>query len=318
AVVVASLSSAVLHAEPALSFDDGAALFMLDKRADAALLDTLLVQKEACARTTTASPDRCRLRGLIAASYAVDVAAQTMALSLFDATGSVAGLLPEQDMDGAYRGQLHLVPVLPVAAHRRHLQLASAALLDLDRFFARLGITSSSTGTTGFRWRPLGLRFFESVKRRTPSAFAIGWTVSYNVKGSLFTTPQRVRETFFHEVFHLNDQARRNWSRTALAVVYRRIVAACGTKTTCLTPYAPDAIKVVGGTYYAFMPDNGVTEYAADVAKRWYVEHHALLEGRAVAKPFKCGTPENATAWQLVVDEFFGGVDRVPPCRADR
>jgi hypothetical protein len=29
---------------------------------------------------------------------------------------------------------------------------------------------------------------------------------------------------------------------------------------------------------------------------------------------FKCGTNENARAWKLLVDEFFGGVDRVPAC----
>jgi hypothetical protein len=31
-------------------------------------------------------------------------------------------------------------------------------------------------------------------------------------------------------------------------------------------------------------------------------------------KPFKCGNPENAKAWALVVQEFFGGVDLIPAC----
>ena len=29
---------------------------------------------------------------------------------------------------------------------------------------------------------------------------------------------------------------------------------------------------------------------------------------------FKCGPPENARAWRLLVDEFFGGLDRTPAC----
>ena len=31
---------------------------------------------------------------------------------------------------------------------------------------------------------------------------------------------------------------------------------------------------------------------------------------------FKCGPPENAEAWRLIADEFFAGVDRVPPCKS--
>jgi hypothetical protein len=41
-----------------------------------------------------------------------------------------------------------------------------------------------------------------------------------------------------------------------------------------------------------------------------------MLLKRPLAKPpFKCGPPENAKAWDLLKDEFFGGVDLVPPCR---
>jgi hypothetical protein len=31
-------------------------------------------------------------------------------------------------------------------------------------------------------------------------------------------------------------------------------------------------------------------------------------------RAFKCGPAENAAAWRLLSDEFFGGVDLVPPC----
>lgn len=310
--VIIALTLALLAAEPHITVEQSAALLMLSERATPAMLDSLKLQQQTCAAAGAADlVERCRVRAIIDVSYASDVLAQRAALRLYDVTGTVAGLLPEQDFDGAYRGQLHLVPRLPVGPLRRHLVMASDALFDLDDFFARLG------GPVAFRWRPLGLRFFESVKRRTPSAVAVGWTVSYNVNGSLFTTNARVRETFFHEVFHLNDFAHDDtgWSRTHLAAVYQRIVKRCGVKTACLTPYAPDSIKVRGGTYYAFMPDNGVVEYAADVAKRYYVEQRQVLHGQRVAAPFKCGAAENAEAWKAVVDEFFGGIDHVPACK---
>ncbi len=179
--------------------------------------------------------------------------------------------------------------------------------------------------TVAFRHRPLGLRFFESVKRKTPSAFAEGWTVSHNVNGSLFWSPRATADTYVHEIFHLNDEVRGWWSKRALQNVYDRIVAICGvdvaklganaaTYNGCLKPYAPDGIVVKGGVYYAFMPQNGVIEYAADVGKRYVVEHRALLEGKAPATPFRCQSKENDEAWRLVVDEFFGGIDLLPPC----
>jgi len=165
-----------------------------------------------------------QIRCLITARYLKDRAASQSALELYAQTGTVVGVLPEQDFDGAYRGQLHLVPRLPVAEHRHHLVGISAALRDFDQFFGLLG------GTPSFRWRALELRVFESVKRKTPSAFAIGWLVAYNVSGSLFGSGAGVRGTMFHEIFHLNDQAHRQWSAKALSPIYDRIVARCGTK----------------------------------------------------------------------------------------
>lgn len=75
---------------------------------------------------------------------------------------------------------------------------------------------------------------------------------------------------------------------------------------------------VKGGTYYAFMPDNGtmVFEYAAELAVRYYTEQSAAMTGARLDDPlFKCGPPENRQAWELVRDEFFGGVDLTPACR---
>ena len=75
-------------------------------------------------------------------------------------------------------------------------------------------------------------------------------------------------------------------------------------------------VTVGGGTYYAFQPGAPTgLEYAAELATRYHDEQLAMIQGRALAKPaFKCGPIENANAWNLLVDEFFGGVDFVPRC----
>lgn len=300
--------------DPVVQWHEAASLLMVPDAPTGALAARLSADETRCRADVPDDVDRCRIRGLLAHVYGSDPTAARVAIALYDDTGTVAGLLPEQDFDGAYRGKLHLVPRLPVNAHRRHLEMAAAALKDLDTFFAE--VERRSGRQVAFRWRPLGLRFFESVKRRTPSAVATGWTISHNVSGSLLTSPTRTRETYVHEVFHLNDQARGWWSQQALGDVYRRIVARCGTGIACLKPYAPDDIIVrgKGGTYYAFMPDNGVTEYAADVAKRWVVEHRAALAGKPPKVPWRCQTPENKEAWHAIADTFFGGIDLLPPC----
>ena len=245
---------------------------------------------------------------LIDACYAKDARAAKVANALYLQSGTVMGVLPEQDFNGGYRGQLHLVPHLPIGVDRKHLEWAAAALTDFDTFFKDLG------GTPKYRWRALDFRFFESVKRRTPSAYAVDWAVAYNVSGSLFGSDAGVRGTLFHEVFHLNDQAHGNWSERALSGLYNRIVKKCGVDAKCLQPYTPDNIKVKGGTYYDFQPGNGVGEYGADLARRYYTEHRALMRKEKLGRPFKCGSGENALAWSLVVSEFFGGVDLTPEC----
>lgn len=272
------------------------------------LAQSMLYLKDEAAPACADGDEHAQIVCLLKARYAGDAAASKLAVELYEKTGTVAGQLPAQPFDGGYRGKLRLVPRLPVGANRVHLQWAANALYDFDAFFAQLG------GAPNYRWRALDLSFFESVKRKTPSAFAVDGMVAYNVSGSLFTSEAGVRSTLFHEVFHLNDQAHRNWSYRALSKVFNAIVAKCGTKTECLTPYVADSIKVKGGTYYAFQPGNGVGEYAADLARRYYLEHRAVLRGEQLEKRFKCGPPENKQAWKLLVDEFFDGVDLVPPC----
>jgi hypothetical protein len=202
---------------------------------------------------------------------------------------------------------------VPVGKHRHHLAWVAEATRDFDAFFAKL----APREPVRYRVRPLAFRFFRSVGRTTPSAYAEGWTVSYNVSGSLNHTTDAVRETLFHEIFHLNDAAHGDWSRKHLQGIFDAIVARCGTSVACLRPYAPGDTLVRGGTYYAFQPDNGesVHEYAAELALRWYREERAAQRGdKPKAPPFKCGPDENRRAWNAIVAEFFGGADALPAC----
>lgn len=256
-----------------------------------------------------------RIRCLLAARYAADPTAAGEALTLYLRAGGIAGVLPEEEMDGGFRGRIHLVPEAPIGAERRHLQWITAANADFDGFFTELA--RDAPAPIRFRFRDLAYRFFRSVKRTTPSAYAQGWSVAYNVKGSLNTSADAVRETLFHEIFHLDDAAHGGWSARALRPTFDAIVQTCGTRTACLGPYAPGDTMVRGGTYYAFQPNNGdaVHEYAAELALRYYRENRAAIRGEAPTKPgFKCGPAENRRAWEALRDEFFGGADRAPAC----
>jgi hypothetical protein len=241
-----------------------------------------------------------------------DPLAARQAVALYEASGDVVGVLPEQDLEGGYRGRIHLLPRLPVGPERHHLEWLAAALLELDPFFAHLAALSAQKPR--YRWRALELEFFASVKKRTPAAFASGWAIAYNVNGTLNYSQKSVRDLLFHELFHLNDRAHREWSGRALTSIYASIVERCGTAIACLTPYAPDPLIVHGGTYYSFMPGNGVVEYAADLALRYSREQRQVFAGEVVKHPFKCGPHENALAWRALVEEFFGGADAVPAC----
>ncbi len=256
---------------------------------------------------------RDRARCLFATRYEGDAEATRIATELFETSGTVAGVQVEQDMDGGFRGMLHLVPEVPLGKYRRHLAWVAAATRDYDAFFAQL----RAPAPVRYRIRPLAFRFFRSVGRATPSAYAEGWSVSYNVSGSLNTSADAVRETLFHEIFHLDDAAHDDWSKRTLQPIFDAIVARCGTRAECLRPYAPGDTVVRGGTYYAFQPDNGesVHEYAAELALRWYREQRALQRGQRTGRaPFKCGPEENRRAWAALVVEFFGGADAGPSC----
>ena len=251
---------------------------------------------------------------LLEARFAADPAALTLARKLFETDGDVCGPLDgEEDMNGGYRGMIHLVPALPIGRERAHLERVAAALAEYDAFFA--AIEKHAGSPPRYRWRDLELKFFKSVKRRTPAAFAQGWTVSYNLNGTLNGSDRQVRDLLFHELFHLNDAAHGDWTARTLAFTHAAIRARCGLNTACLEPFAPDPLIVRGGTYYSFMPGNEEAEYGADLALRYWREQRAALAGEAVKKPFKCGPPENARVWKALVDEFFAGVDFVPACK---
>lgn len=259
-----------------------------------------------------AAPDpvRCYLEE----AYRDAPKAAEVVLSLYERTGSVTGLEPGRVMDGGWRGEITLVPERPIGRHLRHLRWVAASLEDFDWFFSALQEHREDPIT--YRFAPLELAFFRSVRRTTPSAYARGWRVAYNVNGSLHRSEKAVRETMFHEIFHLNDAAQSQWSEAALGPIFDRVVARCtvGGKpsTPCLRPYAPGTTMVRGGTFYAFQPGNGVGEYAAELALRYYREHRQQLKaGRVAPRPFKCGPPENAQAWEAMATTFFGGVDLI-------
>jgi len=256
---------------------------------------------------------------LIDARYAKDDRAKHLAADLYKHSGDIAGVGADEQMNGGFRGKIHLVPELPIGAYRKHLTWVLAATDSIDKFF-----TDVMDGKQpAYRWRDLAFKFVRSVGKHTPSAYAGidpngAWAIEYNVEGSLLKSEAGVRETLVHELFHINDESHHDWSQTALAKDYAAIVKKCGTRSSCLAPYAPNDTKVLAtGTYYAFQPNNGNTvhEYAAELAVRYFKEQtEVLAHGKLGQRAFKCGPAENARAWQALVDEFFAGVDHVPTC----
>ncbi|MBX3189555.1 MAG: hypothetical protein KF819_21195 [Labilithrix sp.] len=264
-------------------------------------------------------PGEARVRCLYDERYKGDAKAASLAHELYVKWRIIAGVEVAHTMDGGFRGLIKLEPGVAVGENRKHLEWVAGAMRDFDAFFVELdkfrvdhgGVVSAAKP---YRFRPIILRFMKSMNVRRPSAYAHDWTVAYNFNGSLNLNGEAVRETMFHEIFHLNDAAHGWWSREALEKIFQVPVKKCGTNIPCLAPFTPNETIVVGGTYYAFQPGNGVVEYAAELALRYYREQRAALRSLPKVKPFKCGPPENAKAWALMKDEFFAGVDAVPPC----
>lgn len=286
---------------------------------------------------------RARIRCLVSLRYADDKDSRALALTLYDETGSLAGLLPEETSDDGRGGKVHLMPARPIGPNRDHLQWIVDAFRDYKRFLDGLrakaadkapppGAAASPKGDTpppgdtaspadtpspkkvAFRDRPVDFRFFYTDKGGNPSAFAVRRNVGYNLFGAVNVSDTTVRDTLFHEIFHLNDARLGAALEDALAPIYAKIAARCGKKTSCLAPYAPTD-TFVNGAYYAFSLAGSPKEYAAEVGLRYYREHRLLLENKPLpVPPFECGAPENQEAYRLVADTMFAGIDLVPPC----
>jgi hypothetical protein len=306
ALAAALLFAAVARGEEAAATADPRTLALLQ-------LDPAEPAVSACRALATG-----RTRCLIGVRFATDERARGLAVALHDDLGHVVGLEREHVMDGGWRGHIRIVPALPVGASGRHLAWVAEGLRGIDAFFVAL--EKHGAVRERYRWTSLELAFMRSMGRTTPSAYAHGWRIAYNVSGSLFGSADAVRETLFHEIFHLNDQAHGGWSRRVLAPIYDGIVARCGdgrggVRTACLRPFAPGDTMVRGGTYYAFQPGGGVEEYAAELAVRYHREQRDALAGKPPAgRPFKCEPEENGRAWRALVAEMFAGVDLVPSC----
>ena len=266
-----------------------------------------------------------RTRCLFDERYRGDPKAAGIAYGMLVKWNIVAGVHPKDAFDGGFRGHIELVPTAPTGADRKHLEWVQDAFIDFDKFFVELEAYGKAHDlaiepSKRYRFRKLHLEFMRSVGGNRPSAMAIDWTISYNVLGSLNTSDEAVRETFFHEIFHLNDAVHPGphdrWSLGALKGVFDPIAKKCGTNDACLEPFSPNATKVRGGTYYSFQPNNGVpgVEYAAELATRYYREQRIALRNLPKVKPFKCGPTENAKAWELMKNEFFAGIDATPAC----
>ncbi len=252
----------------------------------------------------------------LAHAYEADPKAANAALALWQEAGDVAGVGVEEELDGGFRGAIHLVPELPLRAQRKHLEWVLAGTRGIDHFF---GALFANQAAPNYRWRALEFRFVRSLNKHRPSAYTLGWTITYNVEGSLNSSAKAVEETLFHELFHANDDAHGDWSVSHLKRDYAGILRHCGAKPSmkCLAPYAPNDTTVRGGTYYAFQQNNGDTvhEYAAELAVRYFKEQREMLSAGKLTRPaFKCGPPENARAWHALVEEFFAGRDLVPGC----
>jgi hypothetical protein len=259
------------------------------------------------------------VRCLLEQRFGGDARARKLALRLYDGQGTLVGLEEADTRKVGYRGMVTFVPTLPVGKDgRKHLKWIVEGLEDIDKVLTAL--EDKRGAAIPYRWKALAMTFTSTPGRRTPSAYAWKWEVTYNLRGSLHRSGRAVRQTLFHELFHLNDQHHRDWADNALGPIFDGIVARCtgrGGKlsTPCLKPFAPGKTKVRKSTYYAFHPGNGVGEYAAELALRFFIEQRAMVLGQKLpGKPFKCGPEENARAWKLLIDEFYGGVDWVPAC----
>src|SRR5262249_43471830 len=156
-------------------------------------------------------------------------------LTLYSETGSLAGLLPEETTDDGHGGKVRLLPARPIGQNRDHLTWIVDAFRDYQRFLKGL----SAKGRVTFRDRPVHFRLFYSEKGGNPSALALKRNFGYTLFASFNVPAAAVRNTLSHEIFHLNDSRHEDWAARVIAPVFDGIVARCGQKNACLSPYSP-------------------------------------------------------------------------------
>jgi hypothetical protein len=267
--------------------------------------------REACPVTMQEVP---RVRCLISLRYADEVESKKLALTLYEETGSLAGLLPEETNQNSKGKKVQLKPGRPIGRNKEHLQWILDAMREYARFFREL--SQRQKKPILMQDRPLDFRFFYTEDGGTPSAFAVGRNIGYNLHGTVNVHDEAVRDTLFHEIFHLNDVWQDNFSARALAPIENRILSTCRGRVKCLEPYAPTD-TTMNGKPYAFTDGGSGKEYAAELALRYFREQRLMIDGKPLPiAAFKCGPPENKEAMDLLIDTFFGGVDLVPPCNA--
>jgi hypothetical protein len=261
------------------------------------------------------TPDHaeCLLRFRLAS----DPEALDIARTLYAHTKTLVGVHARAAIAG-YRGEesVELFPALPVGADRHHLDWLHASLQEFDDFVASL--SSRAARPVLFDPRPRAFVFFRTAEPSYPSAFCLEEVIAYNLRGLLHRDRHEMHETLFHELFHVNDARRGFWSIDTLGSLFDSIVARCRGDHDCLAPFAPHESIVPDGTYYAFDERTGdAREYAAELALRYFIEQQAILHGELIrTPPFKCLTADNHIAWDLIVNEFFGGLDLSPDCDA--
>src|SRR5262249_28104212 len=104
-----------------------------------------------------------RITCLLKLRFEGDPEAAAAAVELFKVAGNVAGVLPEEMMEGGFRGTIHLVPEVPSGKYRRHLLWTLDASRDFEVFFA--GILKAAPAKVRYRHTKLAYHFFRSVGR---------------------------------------------------------------------------------------------------------------------------------------------------------
>lgn len=226
----------------------------------------------------------------------------------------LVGVAGRSTIEGYKGQQVELVPALPLGDERHHLAWLRASLASFDGFVDAIAARAQKPVT--FTTHPKAFLFFRTRQPSYPSAFFENDAIAYNLDGPLHGSAKSVRETLFHELFHLNDHRPTLWSIGTLSATFEAIVEKCEGDHACFARYSPFDTVVPDGTYYPFdRRTRDVREYGAELALRYFLEHEVILAGGPPRlPPFKCLAEENRAVWEALADSFFGGVDLSPPC----